>query len=60
MQIFTKYWKIDANIYKITLQLRKIPKFHLNFWCGFFANHPKLVGNCAFPQNFNTRKLGEI
>ena len=25
-----------------------------------FANHPKLCGNCAFPQNFHTRKLGEI
>ena len=21
---------------------------------------PKLCGNCAFPQNFHTRKLGEI
>ena len=24
------------------------------------ANRPKLCGNCAFPQNFHTRKLGEI
>ena len=24
------------------------------------ANRPKLWGNCAFPQNFHTRKLGEI
>ena len=26
----------------------------------FWANHPKLRGNCAFPQNLHTRKLGEI
>ena len=26
----------------------------------FRANHPKLYGNCAFPQNFLTTKLGEI
>ena len=25
-----------------------------------FAIRPKLCGNCAFPQNFNTRKLGEF
>ena len=24
------------------------------------AFRPKLCGNCAFPQNFHTRKLGEI
>ena len=23
-------------------------------------NHRKLCGNCAFPQNFHTRELGEI
>ena len=26
----------------------------------YYANCPKLCGNCAFPQNFHTRKLGEI
>ena len=30
--------------------LRKIPWFHLTFW----------YGNCAFPQNFHTKKVGEI
>ena len=30
--------------------LRKIPLFHLIPW----------YGNCAFPQNFHIRKLGEI
>ena len=30
--------------------LRKIPWFCLIFW----------YGNCAFPQNFHTRKVGEI
>ena len=24
------------------------------------ANRPKLCGNCSFPQNFHTRKLGAI
>ena len=27
---------------------------------GRIANRPKICRNCAFPQNFNTRKLGEI
>ena len=49
--------------------LRKLPHFHLISWYGNFverhsfrivSNHPKLCGNCAFPQNFHTRKLGEI
>ena len=26
----------------------------------FRANRPKLCGNCAFPQNFQIRKLGQI
>ena len=26
----------------------------------FWAIRPKLCGNCAFPQNFHTGKLGEI
>ena len=26
----------------------------------FQANRPKLYGNCAFPQNFHTKKLDEI
>ena len=26
----------------------------------FRANHSKLCGNYVFPQNFHTRKLGEI
>ena len=30
--------------------LRKTPQNH----------RPKLCGNCAFPKNFHTRKLGEI
>ena len=25
-----------------------------------YGNRPKLSGNCAFPQNFHTMKLGEI
>ena len=36
----------------------------LNFQCRQFTIYmhirPKLCGNCAFPQNFHTRELGEI
>ena len=48
----------------------KIPKFYLISWRGIFWKgtvfvefrtvHPKLCGNCSIPQNFNTRKSGEI
>ena len=53
----------------MTFALRKIPQFHPISWRGNFvekhsgktqAIRPKLCGNCAFPQNFHTRKLGEI
>ena len=30
------------------------------FFAQFWANSPKLCGKCAFPQNFHTRKVGEI
>ena len=29
-------------------------------WKGTVLIHQKLCGNCAFLQNFHTRKLGEI
>ena len=36
----------------------------LNFqvwkFCGKASNRRKLCGNCAFPQNFHTRKFREI
>ena len=31
-----------------------------NYSTLFTWNGPKLCGNYAFPQNFHTRKLGEI
>ena len=42
--------------------------FHLSSWCvgthivfaEFWAISPKRWGNSTFPQNFHTRKLGEI
>ena len=47
--------------------MRKIPKIQLISWWehfveahSFWANQPKHCRNCAFPQNFNTRKLCEI
>ena len=27
---------------------------------GTVSNRPKLCGNCVFPQNFDTRKTGEV
>ena len=46
---------------------RKKTKFHLISWCGHFVEKHSfrrvsefLCGSCAFPQNFHTRKLGEI
>ena len=42
------------------------PNFLVWKFCGkehfphsFGRNRPKLCGNCSFPQNFDTRKLGE-
>ena len=56
--------KIVTNLYQtpvpvgrnVNLQkhLQKFGEFSL------FAIRPKLCENCAFPQNFHTRKLGEI
>ena len=44
--------------------LRKIPYFYLISWRGNFVERHsfrmKLCGNCAFPQNFHTRKLCEV
>ena len=40
------------------------PNFLVRKFCGkeqfLHANRPKLCGNCAFPQNIQTRILGEI
>ena len=44
----------------IKILLRTMPKFHLISCSGNFAIGPKLCGNCAFPQNFHTKKVGEI
>ena len=36
------------------------PNFLVYKFCGKEAIRPKLCGNCSFPQNLHTRKLGEI
>ena len=70
----TKTWSFipRTSWYNQTCQhftLHKIPYFHLISWCENFmeahsvhslTDHPKLCRNCAFSQNFHTRKLGEI
>ena len=50
--------------------LREMPKLDLISWSGNFVERhnfrrvsgvsPELYGNCAFPQNVHTRKLGGI
>ena len=40
--------------------LRKMPKFYLISWCENFVETAKFPKVFAFPQNFHTRKLGEI
>ena len=55
---------------KLQITMRKVPQFHLIPWCGNFVERrsfrivsgdsPKTMRNCAFPQHFHTRKLGEI
>ena len=52
------------------LALRKIPQFHLIYWCeNFVGRHsfrivsgdsPETMRKLCLPQNFHTRKLGEI
>ena len=68
MQVASIYFFCYANqmfflplpLVSYLVSLRKIPQFHLILWCGEFAIRPKLCGNSAFPQNFHTRKVGEI
>ena len=52
---------------ELTDRNAKITKISPNFlvWkrsekAHFWANRPKLCGNCEFPQNIHTKKLGEI
>ena len=55
-----------ARVIKITAKNTVIsPIFLVWKFCGkaqfsYTANRPKLCGNCAFPQNFHSRKLGEL
>ena len=58
-----KYWQCVS---KKDITVRKIPKFHLISWFGSFVerhifhSYLKLCGNCTFPQDFRTKKLGKI
>ena len=62
-----------CQLFYVVLSLRKqfylrVKKFRLNVktentcgQCSIYPTiRPKLRGNCAFPQNFHTRKLGAI
>ena len=53
-------YNIYIYIYYIYIQISE--NFIVNFGriTEFRENHRKLYGNCAFPQIFHTRKLGEI
>ena len=54
----------DTNVLYNTYLNPKYPWLQGVNWTeilpNFLTNSPKLCGNCAFPQNFHTRKLGEI
>ena len=59
--------KLQSNFIEITLWHGCSPIYLLNiFWTPFLKNSSgrlllnQLCGNCAFPQNFHTRKSGEI
>ena len=45
---------------KLELGIDKRTVVDWNNCTQFLANRTKLYGNCDFPQNFHTRKLGEI
>ena len=47
----------------LQIALHKIPLFHLISWCETFVetySFRRVSGDCAFLQNFNTKRLGEI
>ena len=54
---------IELGISRTEYEMKHCEKYvipsNLLLWkcCG---NRPKQSGNCAFPQNFHTSKLGEI
>ena len=60
---FFRKWKWRCTVKNIVIS----PNFLVWKFCRkaqfsayFRAIRPKLCGNCAFPQSFHTRKLGEI
>ena len=61
---FTIQYKqyIYTYIYIYYIYIHTSENFIVNFGqiTEFRENHRKLCGNCAFPQIFHTRKLGEI
>ena len=56
VKYFSKYFRKSEQIHKIL----HCVKFLVWKFCGKTQFPHFLCGNCAFPQNFHTRKLGEI
>ena len=63
------FWQISPFPPQVTfLSLLEMSKFYLISWCQNFVERHNfhsfgrtaLCGNCAFPQNFHIRKLGNI
>ena len=49
-----------AGLYKwYQIAQRTTYALFMKIWFNNTVNRPKLCGNCAFPQNFHTRKWGE-
>ena len=61
--IKNRSWNLKEALSEGTL--RKIPQFHQISWCGNFMERHSFgkvrnYAETAFPQNFHTKKLGEI
>ena len=61
-RLISSFMKFLSNVILIAKVLRKVVPYYLewNHTLRKIPNCPKLCGNCAFPQNFHTRKSGEI
>ena len=70
-EILVGKYRRELSVEVHCVKYRKIPNFlvwkfcgkaqfphSFGRWCGNFVERHS--GNCAFPQNFHTRKLGEI
>ena len=53
-------WQTSTHLFNTAKNTVISPNFLVCTFCGKAQFPQKLCGNCAFPQNFYSRKLGEI